>query len=149
MITGQQIPIAASDLCFGCGRNNPCGLKLEFEWDGKRVKAEFTPTKFHQGWREIIHGGVLTTVLDEAMAYATSFENIPCVTGNLQVRLRRPAVIGQTLIVTASVTKNARKFAETEAKLTLRDGTIVAEAKATQFVGSDFRNKREKFNNAR
>jgi len=149
MITGQQIPIAASDLCFGCGKNNPCGLKLEFEWDGKAARAEFTPTKFHQGWREIIHGGLLTTVMDEAMAYATSFENIPCVTATMQVRLRRPAVIDQPLIVTASVTKNARKFAETEAKLTLRDGTIVAEAKATQFVGSSFGDKRGKFNNAR
>ena len=139
---------AASDMCFGCGQNNPIGLKLKFEWDGKAAKAEFTPTELHQGWKDIIHGGILTTVLDEAIGYATFFENIPCVTATMQVRLRRPAVIGQPLIVTASVTKNARRFVETEAKLTLIDGTVVAEAKTTQYVGSTFSDERGKPSNA-
>ena len=148
MVTGPQIPIAASDMCFGCGKNNPIGLKLKFEWDGKAAKAEFTPTELHQGWKDIIHGGILTTVLDEAIGYATFFENIPCVTATMQVRLRRPAVIGQPLIVTASVTKNARRFVETEAKLTLIDGTVVAEAKTTQYAGSTFSDERGKPSNA-
>ncbi len=136
METGRDISIGISDLCFGCGKNNPCGLKLKFEWDGKVAKSEFTPTEFHQGWKEIIHGGILTTLLDEAMGYATYFENLPCVTATMEIRLRRPVLIGQPLIITAWVTRNARRFAETEASLTLKDGTIVAEAKATQYIGS-------------
>ena len=67
MITEPQISITISDLCFGCGQNNPIGLKLKFKWDGKTAKAEFTPNKFHQGWSDIIHGGITTTILDEAM----------------------------------------------------------------------------------
>lgn len=136
METRPEISVAASDRCFGCGKNNPCGLKLKFEWDGKVVKSEFTPTELHQGWREVIHGGILTSLLDEAMSYAAGFENIFGVTAIIEVRLRQAVLIGQPLIITAWVARNARRLAETEARLTLRDGTVVAEAKATQYVGS-------------
>ena len=148
MATGPQIPIATTDLCFGCGKKNPIGLKLKFEWDGKTVKGEFTPTEFHQGWKEIIHGGILTTALDEAMGYVTFFEKVPAVTGTLQVTFRRPAVIGQTLVITASIAKKARRLVETEAKLTSKDGSTISEAKATQYIGSSFSDERSKPNNA-
>ena len=134
MGTEPEVSVSPSDMCFGCGKNNPCGLKLKFDWDGKMAKSEFTPTELHQGWKAIIHGGILTSLLDEAMGYAACFENIPGVTATMEVKLRRPVSIGQTLIISAWVTKKARRFAETEAKLTLKDGTVVAEAKATQYV---------------
>jgi len=136
METGKEISVAASDLCFGCGQNNPCGLKLKFDWDGKVVKSEFTPTELHQGWKGIIHGGILTTLLDEAMAYAAYYEEVAGVTATMEIKLKRPALIGQPLIITAWVTKKERRFAETEARLTFRDGTTVTEAKATQYISS-------------
>ena len=80
MATEPEISITPSDMCFGCGRNNPCGVKLSFDWDGRVAKSEFTPTELHQGWQDIIHGGILTTLLDEAMAYAAYFENVAGVT---------------------------------------------------------------------
>ena len=54
--------------CIGCGKNNPYGLKLNFQWDGKTVRSEFTPNDFYQGWPKIVHGGIITTMLDEVMA---------------------------------------------------------------------------------
>jgi len=143
MVTRREIPIGISDLCFGCGKDNPCGLKLKFKWDGKQVRAKFTPTKFHQGWSGIIHGGVITTILDEAMGYAAYYEGIKCVTGSMQTRFKQPLSIDEPIIVTASLTKNARRFVETEAKMTLMDGTLVAECTATQYVGSEV-NERDK-----
>jgi len=136
MVTGREISIGISDLCFGCGKDNPCGLKLKFEWDGKQVRAQFTPTKFHQGWAGIIHGGVITTVLDEAMGYVAYYEGIKCVTSSMQTRFKRPLSIDEPIIVTASLTRNARRYVETEAKITLMDGTLVAECTAMQYVGS-------------
>lgn len=136
MVTGREISIGISDLCFGCGKDNPCGLKLKFEWDGKQVRAEFTPNKFHQGWAGIIHGGVITTVLDEAMGYVAYYEGIKCVTSSMQTRFKRPLSIDEPIIVTASLTRNARRYVETEAKITLMDGTLVAECTAMQYVGS-------------
>jgi len=136
MVAKPQISIGISDLCFGCGENNPCGLKLKFEWDGKQVRAEFTPNKFHQGWAGIIHGGIITTILDEAMGYAAYYEGIKCVTSSMQTRFKRPLSIDEPTIVTASLTKNGRRYVETEAKIATRDGTTIAECTATQYVGS-------------
>ncbi|MFQ6122847.1 MAG: PaaI family thioesterase [Dehalococcoidales bacterium] len=124
----------SESMCFGCGQNNPIGLKLNFEWDGKTARVEFTPTKFYQGWPGVVHGGIITSMLDEAMAYAARFEGMNCVTSKMQINFRRPALIDEPLIITGSVTRNVKKFIETKASVSLPDGTLVAEGTATQFV---------------
>jgi len=137
MTTWPKVPIDPTrgwDMCFACGKENPVGLKLKVKWDGKTVRTEFTPNKYHQGWSGIVHGGILTTLLDEVMGYAALFEGICCVTAKMQARLRRPASIDEPLIVTGSVTKNVRKLIETQATITLKDGTIIAEATGTMFI---------------
>ena len=137
MVAWPQIPIDTEkgySLCFGCGKENPIGLKLDFNWDGKTARADFTPTEFHQGWSGIVHGGIIASLLDEAMGYATRFEGMDCVTASMQVRLRRPALIGEPLIITSSTTKNKRRLVKTEASISLKDGTPIAEATATHFV---------------
>ena len=72
-------------MCFGCGQNNPIGLKLTFKWDGKTAKAEFTPNEFYQSWSGIVHGGIIICLLDEAMGYAALFEGMNCATASIQV----------------------------------------------------------------
>ena len=136
-MTGPEITVAASELCFGCGKQNHCGLKLEFEWDGKMVKSEFTPTELHQGWKGIIHGGILASLLDEAMGYAACYENVAGVTAAMETRFKRPVSIGQPLTITAWVSNKTKRFAETEATLTLKDGTTVTTAKATLYLSSE------------
>jgi len=121
-------------LCFGCGRNNPIGLKLSFKKDGDTCRAEFIPVEAHQGWPGLVHGGILTCLLDEAMSYAAHFEGVTCLTASMQIRLRQPVKVGEPLIITASVTKSRRKVIETDARVCLRDGTIIAESTAKQFV---------------
>ena len=120
--------------CFGCGQNNPIGLKLDFRWDGQTARAEFTPTELHQGWSGLVHGGIIICLLDEAMAYAGLFQDIICVTAKIQVQLKRLTPINQPLLVTASVAKKTRKLVKTKASVTLKDGTLIAEGTATQFV---------------
>ena len=135
MVTWPKVSIDERySLCFGCGRDNPIGLKLNFGWDGKTARAEFTPTKLHQGWSEVVHGGIIMCLLDEAMAYAAKFEGMTCITARIQAKLKRPAVINEPLIITSSVTKKTRKLVETRAEVFLIDGTPVAEGTSTQFV---------------
>ena len=124
----------SESMCFGCGQNNPIGLKLNFQWDGKTAKTEFTPTEFHQAWPGIVHGGIITSMIDEAMAYACRFGGMNCVTGKMQIKFRRPATIGEPLIITGSVTKKEKRWIWTKASVSLPDGTLVAEGTATQFV---------------
>jgi acyl-coenzyme A thioesterase PaaI-like protein len=121
-------------LCFGCGQNNPIGLKLNFTKDGDICRAEFTPSSSHQGWPGIVHGGILASLLDEAMSYAAYFEGFTCLTASMQVRLRQPVKITEPLVITASVTANRKKLLETRAAVCLKDGTVVAESTSKQFV---------------
>jgi len=146
MVTWQQRVNEDFDMCFGCGRNNPIGLKLNFDWHGKTARAEFTPTKFYQGWSGVVHGGIVTTILDEAMGWTARFEGVSCVTGKIQVRLRRPALIDEPLIITSSMVNKTEKLIETRANISLKDGTLVAEGGATQFIVG---NKEEPKGNAR
>ena len=124
------------NLCFGCGQNNPIGLKLNFQWDGKTARAEFTITESYQGWPGLAHGGIITCLLDEAMGWAAMLEGIYGVTAEMQARLRRPVAIGETLIITGSLTKKNRKLVKAKAAISLKDGTLIAEGTATQFIVS-------------
>ena len=56
-------------MCFACGQKNPIGLKLSFRREGETVKTEFTPGELHQVWHGVVHGWIINTILDEAMAY--------------------------------------------------------------------------------
>jgi len=121
-------------MCFGCGKENPIGLKLIFKWDGKTARAEFIPGKLYQGWSGFIHGGIITCLLDEAISYAALFEGMNCVTAKMQLKLRRPVLIDEPLIITSSITRNTKRLVETKANISLKDGTPVAEGTATQFI---------------
>ena len=133
-----RVPIStdkSQGWCIGCGKNNPYGLKLSFQWDGKRVRAEFTPTKFYQGWPDIVHGGIITTMLDEAMGHAILFSGFrDFLTASIQVNFKRPALIGEPLVITASVIKSEARSIKVEARVSLPDGTPVAEGTATQVL---------------
>ena len=124
----------SDSLCFGCGQHNPIGLKLSFKRDGKTARAEFTPDKLYQGWNGIVHGGIITCMLDEAVAHAAHLEGINCLTAKMVVNFRHPARVGEPLIITASITRNTRRLIETEAKVSSSDGNVVAEGAATQFI---------------
>jgi len=55
--------------CFGCGADNPAGLKMTFETDGSSLYADLSVPPHLCGWRQIVHGGVLATILDEIMSW--------------------------------------------------------------------------------
>ncbi|MBI2851865.1 MAG: beta-phosphoglucomutase family hydrolase [Chloroflexi bacterium] len=109
-------------------------MKLSFEWDGKEARAEFTPSEVHQGWQGIIHGGIIVSLLDEAMTYAALFEGNMCVTAELQARLKRPVPVNESLVVTASVVKRTKKLLTSRATLSSKGGDVVAEGTSTQFI---------------
>ncbi|MFC1939157.1 PaaI family thioesterase [Chloroflexota bacterium] len=136
MVNWPQVSVDSDDysLCFGCGKSNPIGLKLDFQWDGETARAEFTPTEFYQGWSGLVHGGIITCILDEAMSWVALLEGIHCLTAKMQVKLSRLASIGEPLVVTSSVTRKTRKLVESRAAVSLKDGTLIAEGTATQFV---------------
>jgi acyl-coenzyme A thioesterase PaaI-like protein len=126
--------VKESDKCFVCGQKNPIGLKLKFDWDGKEVKTKFTPGEYHQGWAGLVHGGIISCLLDEAMSYAALYSGVNSLTARMQVRFKRPQPIYEPLAVTGAVTRKTRRLVETRAELRLSDGTLVAEGTATMFI---------------
>ena len=120
--------------CFGCGKDNPAGLKLSFSWDGEKAEADFTPGELHQGWPGIMHGGLICCLLDEAMAYVSYFHGFKGLTARTQVRIYAPIPIGEPLHVTAKVVRLTRKLLETGALVTRQDGSRGAEAQAVIFL---------------
>ncbi len=122
--------IENNNRCFVCGQENPYGLQIKPDIisDGEQVRIECTPPTHFQGWADVIHGGILSTLLDEAITYVgiASFDG-PAVTAQLEIRFKSPAHTGNKLIVTANRVKNTRRLIEATAHITLEDGTLIAE----------------------
>jgi uncharacterized protein (TIGR00369 family) len=98
--------------------------------------ATFIPSEHHEGWPGIVHGGVLTTLMDEAMAYALWFRDHRAVTARMDTRFRRQVSAGEELRITASVVGVRRGIIDAKARISLVDGTVVAEATA-RFVPAE------------
>jgi beta-phosphoglucomutase family hydrolase len=115
-------------LCFACSQENPIGLKLKPIHDGEKVTAEFTAGKFHQGWDDVIHGGILYTLLDEVTAYAMLCHGIEFgVTAKSEIRFKQVAPINEPILASAWVTKLTKRLVETKGMLTLKDNMVIAE----------------------
>jgi len=122
------------NMCFGCGQDNPIGLKLNFKWDGEGVRTEFTPTELYQGWSGVVQGGIIAILLDEAAGWAILHEGVNPVTAKMEVWFRHPAVIDEPLIVTGVVTNKTPKWVDSKAVITLKNGTLIAEGIFKHFV---------------
>ena len=86
--------------CFVCGEQNPSGLHLRFSLQDGKVRTEFTPQKIHQGYKDIIHGGLISTLLDEVMSWAVLyFKRVLFVTRKMKIKYIRPVLIGTPLTV--------------------------------------------------
>jgi len=119
------------DYCFACGRENHCGLKLSFHYSNGKLTAEFTPLRTYQGYKDIIHGGIITTVLDEAMIQAAIAEGIMPVTAEINVRFRKPLIANEKTIAEAEIIRKSSRLIEAQSRLAKEsDGTIIAEASA-------------------
>ena len=114
--------------CFVCGPKNPVGLKLVFHFNGKTIKTEFTPGKEHQGYLNIVHGGIITTLLDEAMVKLAIAMGTPAVTARMDVRLRKALPVGEKITVTAEINKETRKTIDVLAKAVTSVDEVVASA---------------------
>lgn len=116
--------------CFVCGEKNPYGLRLKFSLNNGKVLAEFVPQKIHQGYKDIIHGGIISTLIDEAMVKAALMQGIPAITAEITVRFKNPLMSGEKAIVEATIIKMNKRIIETSANVKKTDNTLIAEGHA-------------------
>ena len=121
--------------CFVCGEKNPQGLKLELRMDAERREAETEVTfpEHLQGWEKIVHGGMLATVLDEAMIYAALAAGRTCITGEITIRFLKPAGTGIPLKVRGRFREDKGRLVLAESEVLDPEGEPVARASGKLF----------------
>ena len=118
--------------CFACGQENPHGLQIRFRWqDDGEITATWTPSLVWEGFRGIVHGGVVSTVLDEAMSKAVATTGAEALTAELRVRFHHHVAAGEVFLVRGWIVSRHHRLLKTEAVLLARDGTEHAHAWAT------------------
>ncbi len=127
-----DISVSPQGSCFVCGRENPHGLRLQFQM-GKtgESSAEWSPGEFTEGFRGIVHGGIICTVLDEAMSKAVAAAGRPALTAELRVRLRRHVEPHHTFRVRGWIESCVKRLVKTQAVITDADGIEFAHAWAS------------------
>jgi len=105
-------------------------LKLDFEKQDDDYVARFIPRKEHQGYIGITHGGIISTLVDEAMARFAWAEGRRCVTAEMTVRLKTPARTGEPLTVRGRIVSEDRRTISCAAEVIDDEGRLVAEATA-------------------
>jgi len=121
------------DGCFACGIDNQCGLKLKFEYDREtgKVYSEVILKDIYAGYENIIHGGIVSTVLDETMAWtAIKTSQSLCLTRELRVKFHLPVRAGERYISEGSVSRDLGNELTLIAKITDKTGKVYAEAEA-------------------
>jgi uncharacterized protein (TIGR00369 family) len=116
--------------CYVCGKKNPVGLSVDFEIDdgARTVRAKFIPSANHQGYEGIVHGGILSSVLDEAMVKLAYSLGIPAVTAEITIKFTAPAAPGDELLVAGRLTDEGKRLVLAEATIS-RGPVMIAEAK--------------------
>jgi len=121
--------------CFVCGKKNTAGLQLEFGQNAASGETEARvafPVQF-QGWRSTVHGGLLATVLDEAMIKAAAAAGCKCVTAEITVKFKKPALTGVPCRAAGKVTETRGRIVLATARICDPDGQVLAEATGKLF----------------
>lgn len=116
--------------CFVCGKENRIGLKLDFKAENRKIKAEFIPKEELQGFEGIVHGGIITTVLDEAMVKLAFLLGLNAVTSKISVEFKYPAIVGRKYFITGEITEEQEKIVKARAVLESEDKKLIAQVEA-------------------
>jgi uncharacterized protein (TIGR00369 family) len=116
--------------CFGCGQASANGLRLEFFLapDGCVVSLPVVPESF-EGHPGYLHGGVIATLLDEAMSKAIRVLGTPSVTRKMEVEYLLPVPSGVPLRVEGSVVRSQGRRHWAEAIIFDAKSVVLAQAK--------------------
>jgi uncharacterized protein (TIGR00369 family) len=102
----EPIPNRFNGSCFGCGAKNSVGLQMTFKAGSETVVSEVNVPKHLCGWNNLVHGGVLTTIVDEIMSWAAiHFLQKLVVTKNLNITFLKPIIVGESVKAVGKIKK--------------------------------------------
>ena len=111
--------------CIMCGCENPYSLRLKFSPDEMgTVFAQYRGNKTLQGYEGVIHGGVLSAIMDTAMAHCLMHKNIKAVTGELNIRYLKPVPCSSRLEISAWIDSSLPPLYHMKSKIQINGGTV-------------------------
>jgi acyl-coenzyme A thioesterase PaaI-like protein len=121
----------SSDYCFVCGRKNTHGLHMQFYDDGQdKVVSDYTVCEPFQGYPGLVHGGILSAMLDEVVGRVALIGDHHhfMMTVKLEVKFRHPVPVNTPLRLVGERVKIRGRIGQACGRIELPDGTIAVEA---------------------
>ena len=118
--------------CFGCGGDNPGGMKLTFEQDNvnRKIVGRFVLGERYQGGGGFAHGGIIAMLLDEAMGKVCRFREARAVTAELTVEYLKPVSVEKEIVVEGHETEQKGRNLFMAGEIRNEAGEILARGRA-------------------
>lgn len=127
--------LTTSGYCFACGARNVYGLRMRVGYEDEAAVCRLTLGRQYQGWDNIAHGGIVSTVLDEIMAYAVINYVGQGLTTHMDITYRKAVPLGVPLKAVGRVTGQRSRMATAEGRIYLAGGdTLLAEASSRWII---------------
>ena len=133
-----QLPNRSDHYCFGCSPANTAGLRMTFYTNDAAVYSKITVPDHLCGWNNLVHGGVLTTIMDEIMSWSAIYLlKRVAMTKSISVDFLKPVHVGNPLKAEGTVLDNKGKHeALMEGRIYNKDEICCAKATGTFAVFS-------------
>ncbi len=124
------------NFCFVCGTDNPHGLKLSFGYDEKNDEtiSKATFQSHFQGWKDVLHGGIISTVLDEILIKAAKQKGFDCVTAELLVKFKKPALTNTEYVIKGKIKEIRKKIVFAQGCVMSANNKTIASANGKLFI---------------
>jgi len=133
-----SIPKLQGSNCFACGTANPIGLNLSFYRQEQYICSDITLGKNHEGWENMAHGGIASTLLDEIMAWAMIyFKRAFFLTRSMRIKYLKPVPLNTPLTAKGRIEGEQRRLCKAKGFIQDRDQKILARGEATFALLSD------------
>jgi len=122
-------------MCFACGKDNPIGLRIQFEYDGRICRGEFTPNQNHLSWEDTVHGGIIYSALDDVTGNVPYMQGLKAHTARCEIRYRQPLRVGQTILLTGWTEKQKGRLMVLKGEARRKsDDVLIADCTASFLV---------------
>jgi acyl-coenzyme A thioesterase PaaI-like protein len=129
----EGVPKLEGYNCFACGTANPIGLNLSFYRHGEYICSDITLEKNYEGWENMVHGGIVSTLLDEVMSWTVIyFRRIFFVTRRMKIKYIRPVPLHKLLTVKGTMIEGEkRRLCKAKGLIQDRDNNTLVRGEAT------------------
>ena len=135
---GTQYVRIQKNYCFACGKNNPEGMRLKFSYDEERdcFVCRFRLGKRYTGPPGHSHGGIIATILDEAMGKVNKLRHVVALTSEITVNYLKPVPLNKRLRVESREVKVRGRQHINMAEILNQKGEVLARSRGT-FIAID------------